>query len=151
MPVEVQIASAADEVPRAREIRHWADVALEEVADDGEPPDVCVRVVDEAESRALNLRFRGVDKPTNVLSFPAQIELPQESILGDVVVCAPLVSEEAADQGKTVSDHYAHLVVHGVLHLVGYDHEQPDAAKRMEALEIRILERIGVPDPYTTA
>ena len=149
MPVEVQFACAADAVPEAPDIQRWVDAALEEVADDGEPPDLCIRVVDEEESRELNSRFRGVDKPTNVLSFPAQIDVPGENILGDVVICAPIVCAEAAVQGKSVSDHYAHMIVHGVLHLAGYDHEGQQEAEQMEALEIRILERVGVIDPYT--
>ena len=148
MPVEVQVASAADAVPRVREIQRWADAALEEVADEGEPPDLCIRVVDEEESQSLNSRFRGFDKATNVLSFPAQVDLPDENILGDVVICAPVVCAEAASQGKSISDHYAHMVVHGVLHLTGYDHERQTAALQMEALEVRILQRVGVADPY---
>ena len=149
MPVDVQVASSAVEIPRAREIQRWADTALEEVANDGEPPDLCIRVVDNEESLALNSKFRGVDKPTNVLSFSADIDLPGENILGDVVICATVVYAEAADQGKSVGDHYAHMVVHGVLHLAGYDHEQQKDAELMEALEIKILERVGVVDPYT--
>jgi probable rRNA maturation factor len=148
MPVEVQLASAAGEVPRAGEMQKWAEAALEEVVDDGEPPDLCIRVVDTRESQALNSRFRGVDKPTNVLSFSSEVEVPGESLLGDVVICAPVVCSEAAARGKSVSDHYAHLVVHGVLHLSGYDHEQQQDAELMEALEIKILERVGVTDPY---
>ena len=148
MPVEVQLASAVNDVPKAREIQIWADTALEEVADDGEPPDLCVRVVDNEESVALNSRFRGIDEPTNVLSFPAQVDLPGKNIYGDVVICASVVCSEAADQGKSVCDHYAHMVVHGVLHLAGYDHQQDQDAELMEALEIKILERVGVADPY---
>jgi probable rRNA maturation factor len=151
MPVEVQLVSAAGDVPRAREIQRWAEAALEEVADDGEPPDLCVRVVDNKESQALNARYRGSDKPTNVLSFPADVELPGETLLGDVVICAPVANAEAIEQGKTAGDHYAHLVVHGVLHLCGYDHELPQEADVMEALEVRILERVGVTDPYTVS
>ena len=98
MPVEVQLVSAAGDVPRAREIQRWAEAALEEVADDGEPPDLCVRVVDNRESQALNARYRGTDQPTNVLSFPADVELPGETILGDVVVCAPVANAEAVEQ-----------------------------------------------------
>ena len=148
MPVEVQLASAVDDIPKAREIQVWADTALEEVADDGEPPDLCVRVVDNEESVALNSRFRGIDEPTNVLSFPAQVDLPGKNIYGDIVICASVVCSEAADQGKSVCDHYAHMVVHGVLHLAGYDHQQDQDAELMEALEIKILERVGVADPY---
>ena len=151
MPVEVQIASAAEAVPRPRDIQRWADAALEEVADEGEPPDLCIRVVDEEEAQSLNSRYRGHHKPTNVLSFPAAIDVPGANILGDVVICAPVVCEEAAGQGKSVGDHYAHLVVHGVLHLTGYDHERQQEAGKMEALEIKILERVGVADPYTAS
>jgi probable rRNA maturation factor len=109
---------------------------------------VCVRVVDREESRALNSRYRGMDKPTNVLSFPAQVDVPGEHILGDVVVCAAVVCAEAADQGKAVRDHYAHMIVHGVLHLTGYDHVKARDAQLMESLEKKILERVGVADPY---
>jgi probable rRNA maturation factor len=151
MPVDVQVASSADNVPREQEIQSWADAALEELADDGEPPDLCVRVVDEDESQSLNSRFRNIDKPTNVLSFSAQVDVPGENILGDVVICAPVVSAEATQQGKCLSDHYAHMVIHGVLHLKGYDHIRQNEAERMETLEIEILERVGVSDPYTVS
>jgi len=148
MPVEVQLAVAAAAVPQPREIQRWADAALEEVAEEPEPPDLCIRVVDSEESQSLNARFRGVDKPTNVLSFPADVDVPGEKVLGDVVICAPVVCAEATDQKKSVGDHYAHMVVHGVLHLTGYDHELPADAEQMEALEKKILERVGVTDPY---
>lgn len=122
--------------------------ALEEVGDEGEPPDLCIRVVDGEESRDLNARYRGYDKPTNVLSFPADVALPGGKLLGDIVICAPVVGAEAAEQGKAPEDHFAHMVVHGVLHLSGYDHEQAGEAELMEAIERKILGRVGIADPY---
>jgi probable rRNA maturation factor len=104
-------------------------------------------VVGPAESRALNRRYRGKDKPTNVLSFPC--EAPGE--LGDVVICAPVVAREAREQGKAVAAHWAHMVVHGVLHLRGFDHIRAAQAKVMEARERAILARLSFPDPYTIA
>jgi probable rRNA maturation factor len=119
------------------------------------PVSVAVRVVNEEESRRLNAVYRGKDRPTNVLSFPA--ELPGEVLaelpfrpLGDLVICAPLVAAESREQGKPERDHWAHLTVHGVLHLQGHDHETDAEATVMEALEIAALATLGVPDPYAT-
>ncbi|AXR06095.1 rRNA maturation RNase YbeY [Salinimonas sediminis] len=107
------------------------------------------RFVGIEESQALNLQFRGKDKPTNVLSFPFEsppgIEMP---LLGDLVICAPVISQEAAEQNKPVAFHYAHMLVHGILHLLGYDHIEDTQADEMEALEIRILAELGIDDPY---
>ena len=104
--------------------------------------------MDAVEGKSLSNRFRGMDEPTNVLSFPAEVEMPGETIWGDVVICAPVVFAEADDQGKPSEDHFAHMVVHGVLHLLGYDHETPQLAQLMETEEKRILESFGVADPY---
>ena len=108
-----------------------------------------MRIVDREEARALNSRYRKVYKATNVLSFPAT--LPDGlglHFLGDVVICAPLVTEEAIAQGKEVNAHWAHLLVHGILHLQGYTHDEDGKAKEMEALEITILHKLGVENPY---
>lgn len=113
--------------------------------------ELCIRLVDEAESRDLNNRYRSRDSATNVLSFPATISvsLPDEAIpLGDIVMCVPLISAEARCQAKSPENHWAHLLVHGTLHLLGYDHEVPAEATRMEALEVAILSANGVADPY---
>ena len=112
---------------------------------------MAVRLVDEPESRTLNRRFRGRDNATNVLSFPAGVERlpPGEPVpLGDLVICAPLVAAEAAAQNKTAMAHWCHLVVHGTLHLVGYDHDGATAAEEMEGLERQVLEKFGISDPY---
>jgi probable rRNA maturation factor len=113
------------------------------------PAELSIRIVGSREGRALNLRYRGRDYATNVLSFPAElppgVTLP---LLGDIVIAAPVVAREAREQDKPLRDHYAHLTVHGVLHLLGYDHQREHDAARMEALEKRILASLGIPDPY---
>ena len=111
---------------------------------------VCIVLVDEDESRALNSQYRGKQGATNVLSFPMQLpEYVTEQALGDVVICAPVVEREAEEQGKPALAHWAHMVVHGMLHLQGYDHEAESEATVMEALEIRILRDLGFDNPYT--
>lgn len=136
--VEVQLAWRGD-APSVRSFRAWAEAALGRV-----DTAVCVRVVDETEGRDLNQRFRRVAKATNVLSFPAAVP----GLLGDIAVCGPVVEREAAEQGKSVADHFAHLVVHGVLHLTGMDHENDVEAAAMEAREIEILLELGIANPY---
>jgi probable rRNA maturation factor len=119
----------------------------------GRTGSLCIRVVDSAEMTDLNERFRHRAGTTNVLSFPADAELPDggEPLLGDVVICAPVVVTEAAAQHKNAADHFAHLVVHGVLHLCGYDHETARQAKVMERHEVAILHTFGIADPYRSA
>lgn len=145
MNLELQIASAEIDLPSEAELRRWAEAALEDEPRRG----LVIRVVDEEESRRLNRDYRGSDKPTNVLSFPFEVppEVPVEH-LGDLVICAPLVKREAADQKKPQAHHWAHMVVHGVLHLRGFDHIDPADAEKMEAKERRILSVFRVPDPY---
>jgi probable rRNA maturation factor len=144
--IEVQYAVAGDALPSVDAIRRWASQALQGGRDDVE---LVVRIVDEAEMTALNQRYRGKSGVTNVLSFPYE-PLPGVSsgLLGDVVVCAPVVAEEAIRQGKSPEAHWAHLVMHGVLHLQGYDHHHDRDARRMEALEARLLAGLGFADPY---
>lgn len=111
--------------------------------------ELVIRIVDEAESRRLNHDYRGKDKPTNVLSFPFEAPpgVPIDH-LGDLVVCAPVVAREAAEQGKALDDHWAHMIVHGLLHLMGYDHQNDREAEEMESLEVETLARLGISDPY---
>jgi len=145
-------------VPDDDELEAWAEAALRaarpELFDQpGAPPlELTVRLVDEAEGQTLNAAFRGQDHPTNVLSFPW--EPPGDAatdlfpVLGDLVVCGPVVQREAASQGKPLAHHWAHLIVHGVLHLCGHDHVDEEEATVMEALERGILANLGIPDPY---
>ncbi len=144
----MDLASTAAAIPAARSIRRWVHAALDDAHADAE---ICVRIVDEPEMRELNARYRGRDYATNVLSFPAElppgVDVP---LLGDIVVCAPVVAREAEEQHKPARAHWAHLLVHGTLHLLGLDHQRARAAVRMEALETRILATLKFPDPYRT-
>jgi probable rRNA maturation factor len=145
---EIQIQRRVDPagIPAAASLREWARAALE--SNVGE---LVIRIVDEAESHELNHRYRGKDKSTNVLSFPYDGDVLDVPVLGDIVICAPVVQHEAEEQGKDVRAHWAHMVVHGCLHLLGYDHIQDDEADVMEARERKILAGLGFPDPYDTA
>ena len=135
--------------PPVRDIRRWARAALDGEASRGE---LTVRIVGEEESAALNERYRGKQGATNVLAFPAggPAEMADGELLplGDLVICAPVVAREAREQGKPLAAHWAHMVVHGALHLAGYDHEADAAATAMEARERLILAALGFPDPY---
>ncbi|HJR13244.1 MAG TPA: rRNA maturation RNase YbeY [Rhodanobacteraceae bacterium] len=135
-------------VPAAVSFRRWTEAALF-AARHRNPVELSVRLVDAREGRALNRQYRGKDYATNVLSFPA--ELPRgvtSPLLGDLVICAPVVARESREQHKAARDHYAHLTVHGILHLLGFDHEEETGAARMEKLETRVLAKLGVADPY---
>lgn len=124
----------------------WVESLASEIE---EASELVIRVVDANESQKLNKTFRDKDYPTNVLSFPADIELPEgPTILGDIAICLPVVKREADEQSKRFDQHFAHMVVHGCLHLMGYDHEDEDDADQMEAKEIGILENLGYPNPY---
>ena len=151
MPVDVEISvsesleSGEEDIPDEAKLQQWAEQAC--LTDD--PLVTSVRIVSNDEMRELNNTWRGRNKPTNVLSFPMQspddIDL---KILGDLVLCAPVINAEARQQHKTLQSHWAHMLVHGMLHLQGYDHVDDQQADEMEALEIRILEQLGFENPY---
>jgi probable rRNA maturation factor len=145
MKVTVQIATRRAGVPHARSFTRWANAAFAggRARRKSGSTELTIRVVGAAESRRLNRKWRGKDKPTNVLSFAAD-----EPALGDLAICAPVVAREAREQGKSPAAHWAHMVVHGVLHLLGYDHENDRDAQRMEARETKILAQLGMPNPY---
>lgn len=144
--VDVQYACARRGRPDRHRIALWARAAL---AGRRRRCALTVRIVDEAESAALNRRWRGRRGATNVLSFPAgKLPAPGPRLLGDIVICAPVVEREARRQGKSRAAHWAHMVVHGTLHLLGYDHQQSAEAEKMERLETRVLARLGVANPY---
>lgn len=145
--VDLQIATENIEgLPTEEQIVQWATGAVQP---EGNEVEMTVRIVDEAESHELNLTYRGKDRPTNVLSFPFEcpdeVELP---LLGDLVICRQVVEREAAEQEKPLMAHWAHMVVHGSLHLLGYDHIEDDEAEEMESLETKIMQGLGFDDPY---
>ena len=147
MIIDLQMACEQETgLPTAEQIEQWATAAVQPQSDEME---MTVRIVDEAESHALNLNYRGKDRPTNVLSFPFEcpdeVELP---LLGDLVICRQVVEREAQEQDKPVIAHWAHMVVHGSLHLLGYDHIEDDEAEEMESLETQIMTGLGFEDPY---
>ncbi|TNG95658.1 rRNA maturation RNase YbeY [Pasteurellaceae bacterium USgator11] len=145
--IDLQLACEnTDNLPSQTQIALWAQSAVKPSLDDLE---MTVRIVDEAESQDLNRTYRGKDYPTNVLSFPfespAEVELP---LLGDLVICRQVVEREAAEQQKPLLAHWAHMVVHGSLHLLGYDHIEDAEAEEMESLESEIMQALGFADPY---
>ena len=150
LDVAVSYACPRKGVPAAPSFRRWVGVAL---AGRIREADLAIRIVGEDEGRALNRHYRGKDYATNVLSFPAERPpgLPKNAkfpLLGDLVLCAPVVASEAAAQGKPLAAHYAHLTVHGALHLLGWDHPDAREADCMEQLEREILAGLGIDDPY---
>jgi probable rRNA maturation factor len=147
LELDLQIASEAERLPSGEDFRRWCSVALQQRTADSE---LTIRIVDEPEGRELNLRWREKDYATNVLSFPADVpdELLDIPLLGDLVICAPVVVREALEQDKAADAHWAHLVIHGCLHLLGYDHIEDEEAEEMESLERDLLAELGYPDPY---
>jgi len=146
LELDVIVASIDGDLPDDSDLRTWVTAALYGLRDTAE---VSIRVVDSEEGQALNLAYRGRDYATNVLSFPAElpagVDLP---LLGDLAICAPVVRREAAEQTKSPRAHWAHMTVHGILHLLNFDHHEDDEAARMESRERLILAGLGFPDPY---
>jgi probable rRNA maturation factor len=150
--IDLQLAlPESTSLPTEAQITQWATAAVQ--GDDS--VEICARIVDLDESQELNRDYRGKDKPTNVLSFP--FEAPEHidlnllggfNLLGDLVLCAPVIEQEAKEQGKTLEAHWAHMIVHGTLHLQGYDHIEDDEAEAMEQLEVQILGGLGFSNPY---
>ena len=142
-------------LPLQDQVQRWAEAAARLAG--GARGEIAIRIIDEAESQSLNHDYRGKDYPTNVLSFPFELPdgMPEEmraelgdGIIGDIAICAPVVEREAKDQGKTPEAHWAHMVVHGVLHLLGHDHVDDAGADIMEALEVEVLSELGYANPY---
>jgi probable rRNA maturation factor len=143
--VDLQNDDEIESLPSINQFRQWIESSLLQSFDCLEQT---IRVVTEAESQALNEQFRGKDKPTNVLSFPADDDYLEYDCLGDLVICVPVVESEALAQGKTRDAHWAHMVIHGMLHLQGLDHQNDQQAEVMETLEIKILSTLGYTSPY---
>lgn len=150
LTVDIQYACEAEDLPAKKEFRRWITSCLQATGHrKNADHEVSIRIVDSAEITGLNNQYRHKNKPTNVLSFPAEfpegVEVP---LLGDIVICAEVVREEAQQQQKSLTAHWAHMTIHGMLHLLGYDHINDDEAMEMEALETAILLESGYPDPY---
>ena len=151
MNVTVDLVNASGDtaVPSRRDFQRWSAAALSRLQPDGPDRELSIRLVDEEESALLNETWRRKAGATNILSFPAGDALPADlGLLGDLAICVPVVKREAGEQNKTEQAHWAHLCVHGVLHLNGYDHEAPREAEAMETLEADILAQLGFADPY---
>lgn len=154
--VDIQLACDADEVPSQDQFQKWVDCALDEVMSDEDINveksfELTIRLVDKKESQQLNRQYRKQDKPTNVLSFPFEVpEGVELNLLGDLVICIDVMKAEAISQNKVLFDHWAHLVIHGCLHLVGFDHINESDAMVMESLEIKILAKLAINNPYLT-
>lgn len=145
--IEIQAIFKSAEQPAHEQIQSWIDAALTDLENDTE---IVVRIVDEQESAQLNEQYRHKQGPTNILSFPVEVpEGIELNLLGDLVICAPVVEREALEQNKILAHHWAHIIVHGVLHLLGYDHIDDDEAEHMESKEIAILEKLKISNPYT--
>nr|WP_300313564.1 rRNA maturation RNase YbeY [Halomonas sp.] len=148
--VDRQVATAATDLPDQASLERWVNAVLTRHPDQ-QDAELTIRFVDNDESQSLNRDYRGKDKPTNVLSFPFEapegLELP---LLGDLIICHSVVALEATEQDKTLTQHYAHMVIHGTLHLLGYDHIEDDEAEHMEGLEREILAGLGIADPYAS-
>lgn len=147
LELDLQNASQAATLPSEAQFRQWCELALRQRTADSE---LTIRLVDETEGQELNRTWRHKDYPTNVLSFPADVpdEMLDIPLLGDLVICVPVVEREAQEQNKSAEAHWAHLVIHGCLHLLGYDHIDDEEAEEMEALERELLAELGHPDPY---
>ena len=148
MMLELHLQTATREryLPSEQDFRQWVELAL---SGNKGPAELNIRLVDEAESRSLNREYRGKNSPTNVLSFPFEAPPVVESdLLGDLAICAPVVAREAREQNKPLRSHWAHLVMHGVLHLLGFDHQNEQQAEEMEGVEAGLLARLGIADPY---
>ena len=159
MDIELELQRTVDcvDLPSKKQFEKWVVVALQQINKPRKAPAMTIRVVSLAESKQLNSEYRGKNQPTNVLSFPfeppegvdlSEIDDNLDKYLGDLVICANLVEKEANKQLKLIESHWAHLVVHGTLHLLGYDHINDDQAKTMETLEIAILASCGFGNPY---
>ena len=150
--VDISNSCADKWVPTIEQCEDWLNCGLQ-VAGESKPCSISLSFVDAVSSQSLNNEYRGKNTPTNVLSFPAEFpselrEQVDSYPLGDIVICASVVEEEAFDQGKELTAHWAHLTIHGLFHLLGFLHDQQSNAEEMESLEINTLERLGIPNPY---
>ena len=144
--LDIQSASTSEDAPDEQSIKRWVGAVIDSNQGDTE---LSVRIVDEPEGKLLNETYRGTSGATNVLSFPFENQTPEPlPLIGDIVVCATIVEREAQQQNKDLNAHWAHMIIHGVLHLLGYDHQNDSEAAVMEGLETEIMQKLGFPPPY---
>lgn len=144
--LDIQIATEFEGIPNQQQFQQWVDTVLSDQAQDSE---IVIRLVDAAESAELNRQYRHKQGATNILSFPFEAPEGMElDLLGDLVICAPLIAQQAVEQKKLPEHHWAHITIHGVLHLLGYDHIEESDAEEMEALEIKLLNMLNIANPY---
>jgi len=150
LQIACEQADLPNELPSESQFQLWIDTALAQVTSEPQQDfELTIRLVNHEESQQLNNQYRGKDKPTNVLSFPFEVpEGVELNLLGDLIICIEVMKQEAQDQNKALFDHWAHLVVHGCLHLVGFDHISDSEAAEMESIEIAVLEKLGITNPY---
>lgn len=147
--VDIQLACNEKHIPNEQQFTQWITLALTTIESLQTNSEVSLRIVSEEEIQTLNRDYRHKDKPTNVLSFPSDLpDFVESPLLGDIVICATIVEKEALAQGKVIEHHWAHMVIHGVLHLCGYDHIDESDAEEMESLEIKLLQTLKIPSPY---
>ncbi len=147
--VDIQFACSTPDLPTESDFLLWAETALNSVSSSNKSFELTIRLVDSKESKALNQQYRGKNKPTNVLSFPFEVPAGIKlNLIGDLVICSQVVTNEAKTQKKALNDHWAHMVIHGCLHLRGFDHISDSEAKEMEDLEVSILAKLGIKNPY---
>jgi len=148
--IDLQVACTPTKLPTKEQFQLWVDTALAEVSSKpSQDFELTIRLVNNEESQQLNKQYRGKDKPTNVLSFPFEVPDGIElNLLGDLIICIEVMKQEAQEQKKALFEHWAHLVIHGCLHLVGFDHISDTEALEMESIEITILEKLGISNPY---
>lgn len=149
LELDLDVAEGINNVPSQADFENWVTRALQAAGYQSEEAELSIMVVSEQVSQTLNSQYRDKDKPTNVLSFPADIpDFVESPLLGDLVVCAPIVEQEATQQNKTSYNHWAHMTIHGCLHLLGFDHIDDADAEEMESLEIKVLQELGIDNPY---
>ena len=148
--IDLQVACTPTELPTKEQFQLWVDTALAEVSSEPKQEfELTIRLVNNEESQQLNMQYRGKDKPTNVLSFPFEVpEGVELNLLGDLIICIEVMKQEAQEQNKALFDHWAHLVIHGCLHLVGFDHISDTEAVELEYIESSILKKLGISNPY---
>ena len=146
--INLQIATENKHIPHKKDFITWLTIATKIMPPPENKNEINIRLIDETESAALNKTYRNINKSTNILSFAYQSDINDDDLLGDLAICSPIITKQANQQHKSPSAHWAHIVIHGYLHLLGFEHQNAEEAKKMEQIEIEILDKLGYPNPY---